>query len=858
MIELKNLSKIYETKKNTVTALKNVSLIFENNNMTFILGKSGSGKSTLLNLLGGLDRPSSGQILIENKDMGNFSSNDYDDYRNTYVGFVFQDFNLIEDYNVYENIILSLKLQKKEINEDKINQLLEELELTNLKYRRVNELSGGQKQRVAIARALIKDPKIILADEPTGNLDSETGKQVFELLQKISKKRLVIIVSHDNDSANTYGDRIIEIKDGEIISDSMPIEKKESKNNVNNKFIHAKLPLKDGILLGIKSLKHKKVKLLFSIIIASIALLLFSLSFSVSTYNVPKAEANMLKKYGINFVQIEKKVYLSNQDFVGHSQELLNNDTEFINEKIVQKSFPIYTISNTKTNSYLNDFINLFKINMVESFEGPTQPYTFSSNAEFVVIDENNFNEKIIGNFPKKDNEILISNYIADLMIMYGIELDNTENEFEIKEIYRPKNYDDILNSKILFHIDGLGDVEISGIIDYDLSKFQELKELSDIPSYLREGKNIYLDLMQNSSTVYNKVFVNEKFIKRFNKTVDTLLSSDYRYQLSNNNIILHGYDYIIGYGYAGEPIEYFNGNEWVTKKLDKNQIVLNIRQLTEFDEKNYETTLKKYLENKNADETISLEKSFFVTYTSDLANKVIGQKFSLNISALDKKIVEKYNDLEVVGIIGLKSKNEQNTLLSKDLMGKYITKTFNNSGLLVYENNQQELEKLFTNFQLGNKYSIVTIYYDSTLGSIRTLNKFIKQFQSFSVLALLFSIMLMSNFIISSIEIQKKKIGILRALGSKKSDIVKIFMVESLIIAIFSAILASILFISSSNYLNNVLIGNTSLILEVFIVSPIIFIIIFIISFIISLISSILFVYKITKMKPIDAIFDR
>ena len=201
MIELRNVSKIYKSKKgNKTTALNNVSLKFDDKGMTFILGKSGSGKSTLLNIIGGLDKYDSGDIFILGKSSKDFKNSDFDSYRNTYVGFVFQEFNILEDYNVYENISLALQLQQKNIDKEKIDKLLDKLGLIDLKTRKVNELSGGQKQRVAIARALIKDPKIILADEPTGNLDSKTGKQVMDLLKEISKEKLVIIVSPEFDS----------------------------------------------------------------------------------------------------------------------------------------------------------------------------------------------------------------------------------------------------------------------------------------------------------------------------------------------------------------------------------------------------------------------------------------------------------------------------------------------------------------------------------------------------------------------------------------------------------------------------------------------------------------------------------
>ena len=198
-----------------VEALKGINVQFGENGMIFILGKSGCGKSTLLNLLGGLDYPTSGEIVIEGKSSAEFTKLDYDNYRNTYVGFVFQEYNLLNEFTVRENVGLALQLQGKKPNGEQIDEMLKKVGLELDEKRRPSELSGGQKQRVAIARALIKEPKIIFADEPTGALDSKTGNEILTLLKELSRDRLVIVVSHDEEFAYRFGDRVIEMADGD-------------------------------------------------------------------------------------------------------------------------------------------------------------------------------------------------------------------------------------------------------------------------------------------------------------------------------------------------------------------------------------------------------------------------------------------------------------------------------------------------------------------------------------------------------------------------------------------------------------------------------------------------------------------
>ena len=200
MIELRNVSKIY-SQNNKI--LDNINLCIGNSGMIAITGKNGCGKTTLLNIIGGVDTCTNGSIYIDNHKL---EHQNIDDYRKNYVSFIFQDYNLINELNVYENIILCLKINNLKVNENDIDELLDKLKLNNLKLRKVNQLSSGQKQRVAIARALVKKPKIILADEPTCNLDYKNANNIMELLKNISNEIPVLIVTHDDNIIDEYYD----------------------------------------------------------------------------------------------------------------------------------------------------------------------------------------------------------------------------------------------------------------------------------------------------------------------------------------------------------------------------------------------------------------------------------------------------------------------------------------------------------------------------------------------------------------------------------------------------------------------------------------------------------------------------
>ena len=232
MLQLKNIVKNYAAGENTVRALRGISLQFRPHEFVSILGPSGCGKTTMLNIIGGLDKYTSGDLVIDGRSTKDYRDRDWDAYRNHSIGFVFQSYNLIPHQSVLQTVELALTLSgvSKRERRQRAKQALEQVGLGDQLRKRPSQMSGGQMQRVAIARALVNNPEIILADEPTGALDTETSVQVMEILKEVAKDRLVIMVTHNPDLANAYSTRIIRMLDGEITSDSAPLTDGERKD----------------------------------------------------------------------------------------------------------------------------------------------------------------------------------------------------------------------------------------------------------------------------------------------------------------------------------------------------------------------------------------------------------------------------------------------------------------------------------------------------------------------------------------------------------------------------------------------------------------------------------------------------
>lgn len=289
MLELKNIVKEYPTGNNTLTALRGINIAFRKSEFVAILGQSGCGKTTLLNIIGGLDKYTEGDLIINGISTKEYKDANWDAYRNHSIGFVFQSYNLIPHQNVLSNVELALTLSgvSKTERRNRAIEALNKVGLGDQLYKKPNQMSGGQMQRVAIARALVNNPDILLADEPTGALDSETSIQIMEILKEVAKDKLVIMVTHNPELADTYANRIVKLLDGKIIDDSnpyTPMYKETEVTNTPKKIAKNKsMSLWTALTLSFNNLLTKKGRTILTAIAGSIGIIGIALILSIST-----------------------------------------------------------------------------------------------------------------------------------------------------------------------------------------------------------------------------------------------------------------------------------------------------------------------------------------------------------------------------------------------------------------------------------------------------------------------------------------------------------------------------------------------------------------------------------------------
>ncbi len=394
MLELKNINKSYKTGNFVQHALKNVNLSFRKNEFVVILGPSGSGKTTLLNIIGGLDRYDSGDLIINGKSTKKFKATEWDSYRNNCVGFIFQSYNLISHISVLENVEMALTLSgyKRKNKKEKALEALEKVGLKDHAYKKPNQLSGGQMQRVAIARSLVNDPDIILADEPTGALDSATSVQIMNLIKEIAKDKLVIMVTHNPELAKDYANRIIEFKDGEILSDSNPINSEEE----NLGKVHIKktvLSYLSAIHLSFNNIKTKKGRTFLTAFAASIGIIGIALILSLSNgfqLQIDKFEKSTLSQMPITISS--QAMQMDESTLEEQMQTNTDKKDKYPNEKVVKPTESVVEKmihTNNITSDYLN-YVDSIDKNLLSGIS-----YLKKTGLNLVTVDKDNNYKKI-------------------------------------------------------------------------------------------------------------------------------------------------------------------------------------------------------------------------------------------------------------------------------------------------------------------------------------------------------------------------------------------------------------------------------------------------------------------------------
>ena len=569
MLEIKNICKEYKVDNYTQKALDNVSVNFRDNEFASILGPSGSGKTTLLNIIGGLDKYDSGDLIINGVSTKNYNDRDWDTYRNHKIGFIFQSYNLIGHQTILSNVELALTLAgiSKAERRKRAIEALDKVGLKDHINKRPNQLSGGQMQRVAIARALINNPDILLADEPTGALDSVTSVQIMELLKVVAKDKLVIMVTHNPELAKKYSTRIIELKDGKIISDNNPCKEKSKISKKIDNVKKTSMSFITALSLSFNNLMIKKKRTLLVSFASSIGIIGIALILGLSTgfqNYIDKLQEDTLASYPLT-------ITTEHSDLTNMLLTMVSDVSDNEGDKVIEKQYISSMFGNVKSNDlkifkgyidknydlikndistikysynvepliYTRDVTNkITKINPSDMFSsfGASSMYSFSSVFNQMIDDISSLEKDysvLAGSWPKNYNEMVIvlssKNTISDLLV-YSLGLrDSSELNNMIKDIMAGKEVN-IKNDPMEFTYEDLMNVKLKLVNPSDMykynSKYKVYEDLSEDSDYVKKITKHIIELASESEIVKKQlenenidVFTNKVFDSKKNNT---------------------------------------------------------------------------------------------------------------------------------------------------------------------------------------------------------------------------------------------------------------------------------------------------------------------------------------------------
>lgn len=773
MLELKKISKVYHTAGLTQKALDDVSIIFRKNEFVSILGQSGSGKTTMLNIIGGLDNYTDGDLIINGISTKKYKNRDWDVYRNHRVGFVFQSYNLIPHQTALQNVELALTLSGvgKEERRKRSIAVLKKVGLEKQINKKPNQMSGGQMQRIAIARALVNDPDILLADEPTGALDSETSIQVMNLLKEIAKDKLVIMVTHNPELANLYSTRIVKLLDGKIVDDSNSFDGKEELKEDKKKSKKSKMGFLTALLLSLNNLMTKKGRTLLTAFAGSIGIigiaLILSLSNGIQNY-ISKTEKETLGSYPLTISK----------------------------ESVDISSMLLSFMGNGKKESYNDDLIHSKNI-MGDMFSSITEDVKINDLASFKKFIEND----------KKE----INNYVTDIVYGYNIKLNLYKNDPD--KIVR-------VNPTTVLDTIGMGTSNMSSAYSSMMGSYDVFTELLDNQEF---NENQYDLVAGNWPKEYNELVI---ILNSNNEISDYTL---YSLGLLDQDDLKKQFNNMI----SGEKVEFENktfSKEELLKLTYKLVLNTDFYKKTNgvwIDKSNDEEYMKKVLKNsldlkvvgiiKPNEESVIDSGYGLVGYTHSLWEKMITE---INKSDIAKEQIKnkekniftgkKFSESAKFDMKNL-SKDQLKAIqsMSQEELSAYI-ETFSNYASSTYEQNlnllgiadlenpdsiniypkdfdaKENITDIIDEFNKG-KSEDDTIQYTDMFGVMMSsvssiVNVISTVLIAFVAISLFVSSIMIAIITYISVIERTKEIGILRAIGASKKDISRVFNAETLI----------------------------------------------------------------------------
>ena len=800
MLKLKNIKKTYVSGDEKVEALKGINIEFRKSEFVSILGQSGCGKTTLLNIIGGLDRYTSGDLIINGKSTKDFKDRDWDAYRNYSVGFVFQSYNLIGHQTVLSNVELALTISGVSRKERKQRAIkaLEEVGLKEQIHKRPNQLSGGQMQRVAIARALVNNPDIILADEPTGALDTKTSVQVMEILKKISKDKLIIMVTHNPELAEKYSSRIIKILDGKITDDSDPIEHQKEEKKKDTKKRRTSMKFLTALRLSLNNLMTKKGRTILTSFAGSIGIIGIALILAISTgvqNYINKVEEDTLSSYPITIEESTVDMSSLMQSMSGENTDNAENKEE---EKVYSADIMndmITTLSNKKQSNnlkelkkYLDDGDNEITKNsnsIKYGYDININLYRANTDDGIVRVNPSTvMNAFGMGDMIEAQNNSAMSSVFGSSMmtntdICFEM-LDNQqllESQYDLVKGNWPKQYNEVV---LVLKEDGRID-------DYTLYSLglKDQSELKDKWKAVENGEK--LDENQESTSYSYDDLLNLQF--------KLLLNSDY-YQKQN-----------------GLWINKEDNDNYLKEKINNAETIKIVGIIKQNEQSavstsvtsgiGYTKQLKEYVVEKSNDAQIVKEQK-----ENKDVNVFSGLKFPTdedtstmeNLTAEQRMAMSKLSSEEIAQMMETYSSNKDSSY-EKNLQKLGAVDIDTPTSISIYPKDFEAKDKIsdaieeYNQKQRDEGKEENTISYTDIVGTMmKSVSQIINTISyvliAFVAISLIVSSIMIGIITYISVLERTKEIGILRAIGASKKDISRVFNAETLIIGLISGLI--------------------------------------------------------------------